>query len=152
MSKRRSIATEIEINSPAAVVWKAMADFARYASWNPFIRSIEGDLNVGKHLKVIARLPCGVPMILRPKILEVEEQRKIKWLGSMVLPGLLDGEHLFMLETLKDNKVRFVQREEYDGLLLSLVWGWLEEQGQRSFEMMNAALKAEAEQIYESPF
>ncbi len=152
MSRKRWIATEIEIHSPAAVVWKVVTNFPRYASWNPFIRHIEGELIIGERLKVVARLPCGIPMIVWPTILEVGDEARIKWLGSLILPGLLDGEHLFMLEPLGNTKVRFVQREEYSGLLVSMMWGWLREQGQKAFEMMNAALKIEAERVYESFF
>jgi len=150
MPPKRWITTEIEIHSPAAVVWKVLTDFPHYGSWNPFIRHIKGNLIVGERLKVIARLPCGMPMLVRPTILEVADEAKIKWLGSLIVPGLLDGRHSFMLETLGETEVRFVQKEEYSGLFLSMMWGWLREQGQRAFEMMNAALKLEAERIYGS--
>jgi hypothetical protein len=97
-------------------------------------------------------LPCGMPMIVWPMILEVEEERRIKWLGSLVLPGLLDGEHLFMLEPLGKTRVRFIQREDYSGLLSPFIWSWLREQAQKAFDMMNMALKAEAGQVYENSF
>lgn len=150
MPPKRWIVTEIDIHSSAAVVWKVLTDFPGYVSWNPFIRRIEGKLIVGKRLKVIARLPCGMPMIVRPTILDADDEARIKWLGSLIVPGLLDGRHSFMLQPLGETKVRFVQTEEYSGLLLSIMWSWLREQGQRAFEMMNAALKLEAEHIYES--
>jgi len=118
LSLRRCITKEIEISAPCALVWKAVTDFPGYGSWNPFIRRIAGELIVGEHLRVLARLPCGLPMLLRPRVLELEVERKIRWLGSLLLPGLLDGEHLFMLEPLGKTKVRFVQREEYSGVLL----------------------------------
>jgi len=150
MLPKRWITTEIEIHSCAALVWKILTDFPRYGLWNPFIRHIEGKLIVGERLKVVALLPCGIPMVVWPTILEVTDAAKIKWLGSLVVPGLLDGRHSFILEARGENKVRFVQEEEYSGLLLSMMWGWLREQGQRAFEMMNAALKREVERACES--
>lgn len=101
-------------------------------------------------MRVFACLPCRLPMLLWPKVLEVEAERKIRWLGSLLLPGLLDGEHIFILEPLEKTKVRFVQREEYSGLLLPIMWMWLRNQGLLGFEMMNGAIKVAAERLCES--
>ena len=141
------IHTEIEINAPCAVVWKVLTDFPDYGSWNPFIRRIEGELIVGKHLRVFARLPCGLPMALRPKVLDFKVERKIRWLGNLLFPGLLDGEHLFMLESFGEARIRFVQREAYSGMLLPIMWPWLRGQSLEAFGRMNRALKAAAEHL-----
>jgi hypothetical protein len=150
LSRSRCITKEIEISAPCALVWKAVTDFPGYGSWNPFIRRIAGELIVGERLRVLARLPCGLPMLLWPRVLELEVERKIRWLGSLFLSGLLDGEHLFMLEPLGKTKVRFVQREEYSGVLLPIMWSWLSDQGHGAFEMMNRALKVTAERLGEN--
>lgn len=152
MTLRRCITKEIEISAPCALVWKAVTDFPVYGSWNPFIRHIAGELIVGERLRVLARLPCGLPMLLWPKVLELEVERKIRWLGSLFTSGLLDGEHIFMLEPLGKTKVRFVQREEYSGVLLPIMWSWLRDQGHGAFEMMNQALKVTAERLGENSF
>jgi uncharacterized protein YndB with AHSA1/START domain len=39
--------TEIEINGPAERVWAVLTDFASYPEWNPFIRQVSGELNIG---------------------------------------------------------------------------------------------------------
>jgi hypothetical protein len=88
-----------------AVVWKVVADFRGYGSWHPIIKRISGELTVGKRLGLFARLPCGLPMALWPRVLEVEGGRKLKWLGSLALPGLLDGEHLLVIESLAEVRV-----------------------------------------------
>jgi hypothetical protein len=129
-----------------------MTDFPRYGSWNPFIRRIEGELIVGERLRVFARLPCGLPMMLWPRVVEFGIERNIRWLGCLLLPGLLDGEHLFILEPLGKSKVRFVQKEQYSGVLLPIMWVWLREQGYQAFEMMNRALKDAAERLCDSSF
>lgn len=129
-----------------------MTDFPGYGSWNPFIRRIEGELIVGERLRVFARLPCGLPMMLWPRVLEYGVERNIRWLGSLLLSGLLAGEHLFMLEPLGKIKVRFVQTEDYSGALLPIMWSWLRDQGHGAFEMMNGALKVAAERLCESSF
>jgi hypothetical protein len=145
--RTRYITTEIEINAPCDVVWRIVTDFPGYGSWNPFIRLIAGEPIVGARLRVFASLPCGLPVLLWPRVLEVEVERKICWLGSLLLPGLLDGKHSFILEPLDETKVHFVQREEYSGLLLPIMWIWLRNQGLRGFETMNGALKTAAERL-----
>ena len=149
MPTRRKIEAEIEINASPGAVWKVLTDFCSYGSWNPVIRRIEGTLAVGSSLRVFACLPCGLPMPLQPRLLEFEVERKIRWLGSLIVTGLLDGEHLFMLEPLGKTKVRFIQREEYSGVFLPIMWKWLRSQGLGGFEMMNRALKVTAERSCE---
>lgn len=152
MSRRLAIAQEIEINAPCAVVWKVLTNFPDYGSWNPSIRRIAGELIVGERLRVLARLPCGLPVMLWPRVLEFEVERKIRWMGSLLLSGLLDGEHLFLLEPLRRTRVRFVQIEEYSGVLSPIMWSWLRDQGHGAFEMMNSALKVAAEYLSDNSF
>ena len=79
----------------------------------------------------------------------IRAEREIKWLGNLLIPGLLDGEHLFLVDPLSKSKTRFLQREEFNGVLLPFLWKWFGDQGRRAFEMMNGALKAEAERLWE---
>jgi hypothetical protein len=67
-------------------------------------------------------------------------------LGHLVLPGLFDGEHIFTIKPLGNNRVRFSQREIFNGLLVPLLGRSLKTDTQRGFEEMNQALKARAEQ------
>jgi hypothetical protein len=85
-------------------------------------------------------------MLLQPKLLEFDAEREIRWLGSLILPGLVDGEHIFLLEPLCESKTRFVQREEFNGIFMPLIWGWFSSQVRPAFEMMNRALKTVAEE------
>jgi hypothetical protein len=152
LPNKRWIHTEIEIAAPCSVVWKILTDFPVYGSWNPFIKSIEGKLIVGKRLRVFARLPCGLQMVLWPRVLDFRIEREIKWIGNLFLSGLLDGEHRFMLERLGEAKVCFIQKEAYRGALLPIMWFWLKGQSHEAFWSMNRALKVDAERLYERSF
>jgi len=46
------IETNIEINAPVGRVWALLTDFAGMPSWNPFIKSISGNLAQGARLSV----------------------------------------------------------------------------------------------------
>jgi hypothetical protein len=70
----------------------------------------------------------------------------LRWIGHLLIPGLFDGEHIFTIEPLGANRVRFVQREIFSGLLVPLFAKGLDTDTQRGFGEMNQALKAQAEQ------
>ena len=137
--------TEIEIHAPAERVWELLTDFAAYPQWNPFIRNISGRPVAGERLEVRLEPPGGRGMTFKPRVLDAESERELRWLGRLLVPGLLDGEHSFTIEPLEENRVRFVQREEFKGLLVPLLARGLETSTRRGFEAMNLALKESAE-------
>ncbi|HWC70427.1 MAG TPA: SRPBCC family protein [Actinomycetota bacterium] len=58
----RELRTEIEIDAPPEQVWQVLTDFGAYPDWNPFIRSIEGEPQVGSRLNVrIDPTPWATP-------------------------------------------------------------------------------------------
>ena len=141
----KELHAEIEIDAPAERVWHLLTDFASYPQWNPFIRSIRGQLIRGEGLEVRIEPPGGRGMTFKPKVLNAEDNRELRWLGHLLVPGLFDGEHSFTIESLAKNRVRFVQREAFKGLLVPLFARSLETNTQRGFEEMNRALKERAE-------
>ena len=48
----KQISSEIEINASQERVWQVLTDFPALSEWNPFVRSVEGDLEAGQRLKV----------------------------------------------------------------------------------------------------
>jgi hypothetical protein len=141
----KQLHTEIEIDAPAKRVWGALTDFASYPQWNPFIRHIRGRLAPGERLQARLEPPGGRAMTFKPKVLTAEPNRELRWLGHLLAPGVFDGEHSFTIEPLEENRVRFVQRETFKGLLVPLFARSLETNTQRGFEEMNHALKGRAE-------
>jgi hypothetical protein len=141
----KEIHTEIEINAPAEKVWQVLTDFAAYPEWNPFVRRGEGEVRVGARLHIFIQHSGGKGMSFRPTVLVADPNREFRWLGHLWLPGLFDGEHSFLIEPLVDGRVRFVQRERFEGLLVPLFWKMLDRDTRRGFEEMNRALKLRAE-------
>ena len=141
----KELRTEIEIDAPAERVWHLLTDFASYPSWNPFIRSIGGRPIPGERLEVHLEPPGGRGMTFKPEVLEAEPERALRWLGRLLVPGLFDGEHSFTIRPLAEDRVRFVQREEFKGLLVPLFARSLDANTRRGFEQMNVALKERAE-------
>lgn len=140
----RHIETEIEIDAPSDRIWALLTDFAQMPSWNPFIRSISGELKVGAALSIEVS-PRGKPaMRFAPTIIAVRPDRELRWLGRVFVRGLFDGEHYFLLEPLNDCRTRFVQGEKFSGLLVGPLSGILPST-LVGFQNMNAALKQLAE-------
>ncbi len=141
----RELHSEIEITASAGRTWLILTDFASYPRWNPFIRRISGEPTTGEHLDVRLEPPNSRGMTFKPKVLNAEPDRELRWLGHLLVPGLFDGEHFFTIQPLEDNRVRFIQREAFKGLLVPLFARSLDTNTQRGFEETNRALKERAE-------
>jgi hypothetical protein len=144
----KSLETQIVIQAPVATVWRLLTDFPSYASWNPFVVGISGDLSVGAKLQVRVQLSGSSGMTLKPRLLAAAPERELRWRGSLVVPGLFDGEHHFRLKPAGEQQVRFLHGETFSGLLVPLVWNRIAERTRQGFEAMNAALKKRAEAAF----
>src|SRR5688500_4258455 len=107
----KALRTEIEIDAPPERVWQGLTDFAAHPEWNPFIRSIEGEPKVGARLSVRIEPPGARGMTFEPTVRAAEPARELRWLGRLIVPGLVDGEHRLALEPLGDGRSRFSQSE-----------------------------------------
>lgn len=83
-------------------------------------------------------------MTFRPTITAVEAERRLEWLGRLLVPGVFDGRHSFQLEDLGQGRTRLTQAESFSGALAGLTGKTLE-RTQAGFEAMNQALRLRAE-------
>lgn len=141
------IATEILIDAPPARVWAVLADLAAYGAWNPFMPEASGALQPGTRLRVRIVPPGGGGMTFRPRLLAVTPEKELRWRGHLLIPGLFDGEHRFLLESVDGGqRTLFRHGESFSGLLLPVIFGARAQAATRAgFEAMNAALKRRAE-------
>ena len=142
----KQLSTDIEISANTDRVWQVLTDFASFPDWNPFMRSAEGEARSGERLKVNLKPPKGMAMTFKPTVLVADEGRELRWIGRLLMPGVFDGEHYFVIEPIGDDRVRFSQGEKFTGLLVPLM-GLLGvyKNTSQGFEQMNSALKARAE-------
>ncbi len=140
----KSIHTEIIIHTSAEKVWNILTDFEKFPEWNPFILSLEGKPNVGERLKATLKNGKGTSVFL-PKVLVVDPNKTFEWLGSLPVPGLFNGQHHFRIESIGENQVRFVQGEQFSGLLAGMLMKMIGEETIKGFASMNQALKERAE-------
>ena len=135
---------EITISASAERVWQVLTDFTAYREWNPFMLEASGRAAPGERLTIRMQPVDGRAMTFTPTVLAAEPGRRLRWLGRLLLPGIFDGEHSFTLEPVEGG-VRFVQEEEFRGVLVPLLARSLRKGTAPAFEQMNLALKARAE-------
>lgn len=145
------LSTEIEINATAGKVWVILTKLSKFAEWNPFIREAEGEVREGSQLRVRIEPPGGKGITFKPTVTRAVPEREFRWIGHLLMPGLFDGEHIFEIDSLGENSVRFIQREQFRGLLVPLLWRSLKTNTRQGFNEMNAALKKKVEEEENRP-
>ncbi len=136
--------TEIKINASPERVWSILTDLEKYAEWNPFIKKAKGTVQAEQRLEVLISPPNGKEMVFKPVVKSVIENSEFIWLGRFLFPGIFDGEHIFNLESL-DGQTLLVQKENFRGILVPMMWSSLDTDTRAGFELMNKALKERAE-------
>jgi hypothetical protein len=133
--------TEIAIEAPARRVWDVLTDFDAYREWNPFIGRISGDLTPGSKLRLEVSPSAGRSLTLRARVTVVRPDEELAWrVSHMPVPGLIEGVHCFRLSEPEPGTTRFVQGEDFSGLLVKSNPTGLTSIA-RAFVAMNQALR-----------
>jgi hypothetical protein len=74
-----------------------------------FSKPISGEAKQGGTLKVFIQQPGGKGMTFRPTILALQPGRELRWRGRLLLPGIFDGEHQFLIEPIGENHTRLIK-------------------------------------------
>lgn len=139
-----SMKATVDINAPPDAVWEVVSDLEHYHCWNPFFVRARGTLQEGSELELTMQPVGKGAQSFSPKVLELENGRRIVWRGRLLMPGLFDGRHVFTIDRRGPSSSRFTQEESFGGLFVPFVGfdpyraGW---------ERMNRALKARAEAL-----
>ncbi len=137
--------TSIIINASPATIWKELTDFATYPQWNPFIKSIKGEPAPGSTIQVTLQPPNGKPILMKPTVLVFQQQKELRWIGSLGVPYIFDGEHVFRLEENTDDTTTFHHFERFRGILIPFLSTLLDKTTKEGFSLMNEALKQRIE-------
>lgn len=134
----KEIKTEIAINASPDKVWAILNDFGNYPQWNPFIKSIKGEVKVGNKITARIEPPNTKGMTFKPKVLSYETNKELSWIGHLLFSGIFDGEHKFELIDNGNGTTTFIQGEKFKGILVGLL---NIENTKKGFEAMNEKLK-----------
>ncbi|MFC0625218.1 SRPBCC family protein [Kribbella deserti] len=134
------LTTSIEIEAGPERVWAVLSDRAAYGEWNPFIISSTGDLVTGSTITNVMRDATGKDSTFTPTVLVATPNQELRWLGRVGPGAIFDGEHTFRIEPLGPGRVRLVQEERFQGVLVPFMRGWLRDSIEPQFIAMNEAL------------
>lgn len=132
--------TEINIEASPEKVWTVLTDFKNYPSWNPFIKSLEGNVAVGNQIQAQIQ-----DMKFKPVVLQFVQNKEFRWKGKLFFQGLFDGEHYFQLNANEDGTTTLIHGELFSGILIPLFKKKLNTETRAGFETMNKALKKRCE-------
>lgn len=122
--------------SPQAI-WAVLTDARQLANGGFGITRLEGDVLLGRKLKLWSAV---APQRAFPlKVTELLPHRRMTWSGGMPL-GLFRGVRTFTL-TPRGAETLFVMREDYSGLLEGVIWPSMPDLNP-SFETFASALAA----------
>lgn len=141
----RTIRTATSVDAPADTVWGVLTDFERYPEWNPFLVSVETRLVAGAPVAMRVRLG-GRELALDARMLAVAPGREFRWAGPIARwKGVVfRGEHFFGVEPGGPASCRFLHGEDFGGVSLPLLGGWMQRTLVPAYHAMNQALARRA--------
>ena len=93
---------------------------------------------------------CFYPFVRRKwndfstHFIKVWKNREFRWVGKLLVKGIFDGEHYFVLSQELGNKTKFTHGEKFRGILIYFA-GKILDKTKGGFELMNESLKIECE-------
>ncbi len=141
----RSISTAIVIDAPVSSVWRVLGDTAKYGEWNPFIRSLTGDIRSGGRIQVTLDVPDQGTTNYDAKLLGLIVDHELRWEYSLPIPRMFVGKHKLIIDAMGSGRTRLRHEEDLSGLLIGPLTASYIEHKREGFEAMNVALKKRVE-------
>jgi hypothetical protein len=138
------VVTHIALEASPEQAWRVLMDFPAFPEWNEFIRHIEGEAKVGARLRGRIQMQGSSAFTFRPTVLAVHEAREFRWLGQLLIPGLFDGEHFFLMQP-RGRGTELTHGERFRGIVAGLMKARLVPRLEASFSAFNRAFKARVE-------
>jgi hypothetical protein len=133
------------IDAPAERAWAVLTDTAAYASWNPFVRRLDGVLTPGERIEVDLQLEGRRLQTMKPTVTGMDPGRSFEWRGRVGVRGLFDGHHRFEIRPVDDGSCTLVQSETLSGVLVPLFKRMLTGPTPQAFLALNEAFKRQVE-------
>jgi len=88
-------------------------------------------------LQAFLEPPDGKTMVFNPTIIRIEPEKQLVWLGRILFPGLFDGGHHFLIESLTEEHVAFCHNKIFSSLLSKLIVKFIGKSTEAGFHAMN---------------
>ena len=145
----KELRTEIEIQATPERVWQIMTDLDKYPEWHPYATAM-GKVMVGEKVDLALKpaTPTEKGMLLHCKVTKAEANHEFRWKYFVGATLLFSGEHIFTIEPIDASRIRFIDREVFNGWLVPLQAKNIDTNTRASFVAMDKALKARAEKAF----
>ena len=141
----KAIDAVLEINGSQQEVWDTLVDFDSYHLWNPYLKKVKGKLELEKPLDITFAMG-GKERRVRGTITLLYPPNELQFEANFGVLGMLIMEHTFHIESFGDDRVCFVQRQTFSGVLATAARiAEIAPQVREAFEAMNHALKERVE-------
>ncbi len=141
---QREIHYEIEIKASPEDVWQVLTDLDKYAEWNPLLHDASGKPQVGEQVDISFRTASKEGAI-QCTVIEEKPNQELCWEYHVILPALFKGKHVFTIEPIGEEQVRFIDREIFNGLFVPFLAKDIDTNSKAAMETMDKALKARVE-------
>ncbi|MEP2978925.1 MAG: SRPBCC domain-containing protein [Lentilitoribacter sp.] len=140
------IESEIEIAAPVDKVWQVVTEIEKWSDFNSAINASTGIVSLGSAHSVTMRgeNPGEVGPQYAPKIISFDEGKSYRWRAVMGAGIIFTNDKVFELQATDDGTL-LKQTEVFNGMMLPLMKGFMQEGVPLILDEMNQAFKAEAE-------
>lgn len=146
----RCFGHRITVEAPPELVWRFVADFAAWASWNPLSRNTMGEAEEGAVVAFTVRLAGHKPRRGKALIHKVDDHERLEFRMSR-FAGLLKIHRFVEVEELSPVRCRVANGEIIGGPLGPLVARSTRGKVADGLWGMNEALKDVAERRWRGP-
>jgi hypothetical protein len=109
------------VDAPKQAVWATLVDLGAYDEWNPVITSARGVVAEGAGLDLRFERGGEPAQGVEVELVIVRDERKLRWMYRLLVPGLRDVELEILLEPDGADRTHVRASERYEGLLAPLV-------------------------------
>ena len=139
-----AIRHELEIDAPAALVWRVITDLPAYPEWNPFVVACESSLDPGDPIRMRVHVFASFAQAQRETILDhVPGERLCYGLEGGAL-GALTSRRCHRVTSAGPGQSRYESDFELSGWLAPFVRALLGSRLRRGFDSMAEALERRA--------
>jgi len=137
---RMECAVAIHIAAKPETIWALLTNAADFPRWNSTVKSIEGEIALGK--KLALKVTTAPERTFTPKVTELIANERMVWSDGFA--PMFKGVRTFTLTKREDGTTDFSMVEVFSGAMLPMIKGSLPDFGP-PFEQYAADLKREAE-------
>lgn len=140
------IESEIEIAAPVDKVWQVITDIEKWSDFNSAINASTGVAEKGSLHSITMRgeEPGSAGPQYAPEIISFEDGKSYRWRAVMGVGIIFTNDKVFELEATETGTL-LKHNEVFNGMMLPLMKGFMQQGVPPILAEMNQAFKAEAE-------